>query len=72
LQNVPLARCCGGALVISQWYRYSLDSTARNKIRRVLLDWTRLNIPDGNPINETHFEGFLKAIRLHRDFVHNE
>jgi len=32
-------------LVISQWYRYSLDTTARNKIRRVLLDWTSLNIP---------------------------
>jgi hypothetical protein len=44
-------------LVISQWYRYSLDTAARDKIRRVLLDWTRLNIPDGNPINETHFEG---------------
>jgi hypothetical protein len=54
-------------LVISQWYRYSLDTAARNKIRRVLLDWASLNIPDGNPINETHFEGFLKAIRLHRD-----
>ena len=51
-------------LVISQWYRYSLDTSARNKIRRVLLDWASLNIPDGNPINETHFEGFLKAIRL--------
>ena len=50
-------------LVISQWYRYALDTAARDKIRRVLLDWTSLNIPDGNPINETHFEGFLKAIR---------
>ena len=58
-------------LVISQWYRYSLDTAARDKIRRVLLDWTSLNIPDGNPINETHFEGFLKAIRLHRDLFNS-
>lgn len=54
--------------VLNQYYRYTgshgdtFNAAYLTKIKEVVLDWARTNVPTGKPIDETNFEGLLRVI----------
>lgn len=43
--------------ILVQWWKISGDTAYRDHAMKMILDWADLNVPDGHPINQTHWEG---------------
>lgn len=52
------------AAVLALMYTFNKNPDYLNKVRSVLLEWSELNIPTGNPIDETRLEGMIWAYDL--------
>lgn len=49
--------------ITNQWWKYSNDPAYLAHTTQMIVDWSKKNIPDGQPINQTHFCGMHIVLR---------